>query len=207
MRRHGRAPLLFAVLLLSLTSAQALAESAWVPLTPAEGERLLSQAIAYATFEWRTGNESHIGVPYVWGGRTTLAGFEQAVASGEPEGKGVDASGLVVAAVKALWPDFRFRARQGGEWVPVANVNSSSLYEWNVLPIDQSELRPGDLIFFGSNGRIDGVAIYERQVGRSIRFVVASANSGKVVQTGANLDGEYWATRFAGAGRLLRSEL
>ena len=50
------------------------------------------------------------------------------------------------------------------------------------------------------------MAIYERTVGRNIRFVVASASAGKVVQTGANLDGEYWATRFAGAGRLLRIE-
>lgn len=193
-------------LLLALAGAGALAES-WVPLTPEEGERFLQEALRYATVEWQAGETVQVGMPYVWGGRTPLDAFVVAVATGEvPAGGGVDASGLVVGAARAIDPNFRFRSQQGGAWVAVADINSSALYRWGVEPVTLEELRPGDLIFFGSNGTVDGVAIYERTVGRSIRFVVASAGQGRVVRTGADLDGEYWKTRFIGAGRLLRRE-
>lgn len=198
--------LVFSLVLIVVCATGVLATS-YRPLSELESEAFLAEAIRYATISWQVGSEEFTGVPYTWGGRTDIHGFLQGVEDGgDPSGLGVDASGLIVVAAKAVSPDFRFRVPTHDGYAATTNVNSSMLYAHNVVPIALTEIRPGDLIFFGSNGTIDGVAIYERTVGRSIRFIVASANAGRVVQTGANLDGEYWATRFAGAGRLLRSE-
>lgn len=197
---------LLAMLLLSLFSVS-VSSLTWVPLSPAEGEAVLAEAVRFATVTWQVGDEVFTGVPYSWGGRTDIGKFLTAVEQGaNPDQAGVDASGLVIAAFQSLSPELRFRIPSGDGFTLSLNINSSLLYQYNVVPVAVEELLPGDLIFFGSGGRIDGVGIYERTVGRHVRFIVASANSGKVVSTSANLDGEYWATRFAGAGRLLRSE-
>lgn len=194
------------VLLLALTSVAAAFDR--TPLTAAEGEQLLAEVIRYATVEWHDGENVRRGVPYQWGGRLSVDEFLQAVEAGAgAAGMGVDASGLVVSAIRTLWPHFSFYVQQGSEMVPVRDINSALLFRWNVQAIDVDDLRPGDLIFFSdSSGGIGGVGIYERTVGRNIRFVVASANAGSVIQTSVNRDGEYWATRFAGAGRLLRGD-
>lgn len=197
---------LFLTILLALAVSGATAGAA-VPISDEEAQAFLQEAIRYATLSWQVGEERQTGVPYLWGGRTTLSQFLTAVEEGrDPAELGVDASGLVIGALQGVNPSLRFRVPAGDGYRMTLNINSSSLYAYNILPISTEELRPGDLIFFGSNGQISGVAVYERTVGRNIRFVVASANSGKVVQIGANLDDEYWATRFAGAGRLLRIE-
>lgn len=196
------------IILAALLMTSGLANAMVVtPITPSEGLQFLAEAIAFATVEYEVGNEKRVGVPYQWGGRTDLAQFVTEAQNSDVTHLGVDASGLVIAASRVLSPSLHFRVRQGEQMVTVSNINSSLLFQWNVVSIDFAELQPGDLIFFsGASGNIEGVGIYERTVGRHVRFVVASANSGRVVQTSLNLDGDYWATRFAGAGRLIRSE-
>lgn len=207
MRTRGYALCLFLAVLLVVLAAPGAEAAEPSTLSDEEAEVLLQEAIRYATITWQIGDETHVGVPYLWGGRMTLSEFLAALEEGrDPAELGVDASGLLIGALHGVSPNLRFRVPAGDGYRTTWNVNSSMLYAHNIIPVAVEDLRPGDLIFFGSDGRIDGVAIYERTVGRNIRFVVASASAGKVVQTGANLDGEYWATRFAGAGRLLRIE-
>lgn len=205
LRRGGH---LLLALLFFMSAVASASVVPLMPITAEEGQRALEEAIRFATIEWHTDDEVHVGVPYQWGGRASLAEFRASVeGAGESSPLGVDASGLVIVAFRSLSPDLRFRIPRGEEMVNVLDVNSSLLFEWNVVPVELEDLRQGDLIFFsGSSGLIEGVGIYERIAGRHLRFVVASANSGRVVRTSLNLDGEYWATRFAGAGRLLRSE-
>ena len=67
-------------------------------------------------------------------------------------------------------------------------------------PVDRSDLRPGDLVFFATNGRgISHVGIY---VGDS-KFIHSGTSTG-VVRTPMH-DG-YWAPRYVGARRVINRE-
>lgn len=189
-------------LLLIVTSAQATKGR---PLTSEEGAQFAAAALRLAEFEWMHQGEVQRGVLYQWGGRTPLAAFAAALASPTgPEGLGLDASGVVIVSAQEVFPTLRFRVPRGEDFAAVTNVNSAQLFAWNVLPVSVDELRPGDLIFFAdANGRISGVGIFQMRIERQVRFVVASAQSERVVHTSVNLDGAYWRDRYAGAGRLL----
>jgi murein DD-endopeptidase len=108
-----------------------------------------------------------LGKPYVWGG-ADLSGF--------------DCSGLV-----------RFIYDQVGIAVPRTAAEQFSAAK----PIELAGLKPGDLLFFRTQGRrISHVAIYTGEG----RFVHAP-RTGQPVEF-RTLDDEYYRPRLAGAGRL-----
>jgi len=72
----------FSVGLSGVAGAQA-SESPYAgrrPLTEEEGRRVAQAALAYAEVEYDVLGETHVGMPYLWGGRTTLAELRAAVA-------------------------------------------------------------------------------------------------------------------------------
>jgi cell wall-associated NlpC family hydrolase len=110
---------------------------------------------------------SLLGKPYVWGG-ADLTGF--------------DCSGLV-----------RFIYDQVG--IPVPRTAAAQFSA--ARPIELGGLKPGDLLFFRTQGqRISHVAIYTGEG----RFVHAP-RSGQPVEF-RMLDDEYYRAHLAGAGRL-----
>jgi len=110
---------------------------------------------------------SQLGKPYIWGG-ADLTGF--------------DCSGLV-----------RFIYDQVGIPVPRTAAEQFSAAK----PIELTGLKPGDLLFFRTQGqRISHVAIYTGEG----RFVHAP-RTGSPVEL-RMLDDEYYRAHLAGAGRL-----
>lgn len=219
------------------------------PLTEEEGRLVAQAALAYAEVEYWAGGALRKGMPYLWGGRTTVeqllaaaaqaAEDEQAVpalaaaeshepdgepaeAAGQPTGTaadaadriedvlsglGVDASGLVVNALRALNPSVRFAASAGDNPVWLADATSSLLYHYNVLHLDPADIRAGDFVFFGTAGgdsvNVTGVGVVTGRSGTRVDFVVASAREGRVIATFARTDGDYWRNNIVGAGRFL----
>lgn len=112
-----------------------------------------------------------VGTPYHWGGNTPAGGF--------------DCSGLI---------DYIYRNATGLQ-LP---RTSHEMADMNVRKVKRmTQLVSGDLVFFGSRGRISHVGVY---VGKG-RFVHAP-NSGGTVRLD-NIDGPYWRDHFAYARRVL----
>lgn len=114
-----------------------------------------------------------LGTPYKMGGR-------------QPE-TGLDCSGLVRYVYKQAHDiDLPHNARdisQQGE------------------PVERSELRPGDLVFFNTLGRpFSHVGIYKGDG----KFVHASSRRDRKV-TVSDMGNRYWAARFDGARRITLS--
>lgn len=159
-------------------------------VTPEQGESVANLALEYAA----------AGVPFQLGGQLTVDAF---TASNAEAGQGIDASGLVVNVCREVLGDLRWAGGGGEEPLLVADVSSSTLFNWNTIPVKLEELLPGDLIFFKSgNGRVTGVGIFLERQGDVVHFVVASAGKGQVIKTFLNIRNQYWQESFAGAGRL-----
>lgn len=110
----------------------------------------------------------YLGTPYVWGGVSP---------------SGVDCSGLVYLVYEPYVPDIPRR----------------SYDQWNAgVPVGRSDLAPGDLVFFNTDGSgASHVGIY---IGDG-RFVHPSATPRRVVID--DLDAPYYAGHYMGARRVL----
>ncbi|HRD72500.1 MAG TPA: C40 family peptidase [Aquimonas sp.] len=114
---------------------------------------------------------SLVGTPYRYGGNTPESGF--------------DCSGLI---------GYVFRTSLS----LVLPRTTGALFQAAGEQIAPSELRTGDLVFFGSRRDVSHAGIY---VGES-RFVHAPSSGGTVRLD--HLDSAYWKARFLGARRVLR---
>ena len=109
--------------------------------------------------------KKYLGVPYVWGGSTP---------------KGFDCSGFV-----------QYVFMHHGISLP---RTSSQQYKVGTY-IKRADLKPGDLVFFGTTG-VSHLGIY---IGDN-QFIHASSSKGVII---TSLSNSYWAVRYYGARRVL----
>lgn len=172
-----------------------------------EAQQALAAAMEYVTVEYDLEGESRQGVAYRFGGQDTVSGYLEKIGQGAEPGRqaGIDASGLVINAYRSVYPDLRFAQVTNSREAEVADASSMTLYLWNVRPLAPEELKPGDLVFFGTEGSgINGVALYAGRQGQLMEIVTASQSQRKVVVTRIRVGGNYWKRGFAGAGRLIK---
>ena len=111
--------------------------------------------------------ERFLGSPYAYGGQTP---------------RGLDCSGLVL----------RVFAEHG------VRLPRTSAEQYRIgTAIERTELQPGDLVFFGANGRASHVGIYAG----SGDFIHASTSSLRVQRDA--LDKSYFRRHYLGARRIL----
>ena len=109
--------------------------------------------------------EKWIGVPYSYGGESK---------------SGTDCSGFVLNIFKAVGIILPRTAHQ----------------QWQfAVPISNSDLRPGDLVFFSSGGKVDHVGIY---VGND-QMIHASSSRGVII---TDLSENYYESRKRSYGRI-----
>jgi len=164
----------------------------------------LAYAKRYVNTEYEVAGELERGVAYMWGGRMSVEDYLAAIEAGATPGDdaGVDASAVVVRSYLAAQPGLRFETA-GGQLI--ADATSSTLYHYNVEFISVEQLRPGDLIFFGTGpNHVTGVALFDRREGPNVHFIIASPRAGKVIQTFYNVNNETWNNQFVAAGRLIQ---
>lgn len=112
--------------------------------------------------------EKHIGTPYRYGG-TTPAGF--------------DCSGYV---------QYVFRANG-----ITLKRTSRDQYANNGFSVSKSELKKGDLVFFGSGGHVNHVGIYAGN-----GMMIHSPSTGKTI-TYTSIETDYYKSHYIGAKRII----
>lgn len=205
--RSGQASLQMLVVILLTSGCLMMWSAAAAAFSDAEAEKALAEALEYATVQYWFEGEPHQGVAYLYGGQDTVSQYIAKLEQGAEPGvqAGIDASGLVINAYRAVYPELQLVSVVGSQEVLVKDASSETLYSWNVRPLTVDELRPGDLLFFGTEGRgINGVALYAGRRGNLLEMVTASQSRGKVVLTTVRLGGDYWESSFVGAGRLIK---
>ena len=185
-----------AAVVFGLVLTGAAQESAWT-ISAEHAQAALEEALRYV----------EAGVPFKLGGKITVEQY-LALKQQDPSAAssaGVDASGLVVNAFRAVLPDLVLFAGPPESGRKAAYVTSAQLFRYNTVPVPLEQARPGDLLFFRSpdGDEITGVAIVSELRGPIVRVVVASASRGRVAHIGLSTTGEYWATHVAGLGRLI----
>lgn len=115
--------------------------------------------------------DSWRGTPYLWGGNTR---------------EGVDCSGFVLQV---------FKASAG---IPLPRV-SGQQYEY-CQPIDKGKLEPGDLVFFATSSKHNGVSHVGIYIGNG--FMIHSSSSKGVIVS--DLNSNYYSSHYYGGGRVER---
>ena len=113
--------------------------------------------------------ENFLGLPYIYGGSTP---------------KGFDCSGFT-----------KYVFGQNG--ITLHRV-SRDQYSYDGVKVSKSELQPGDLVFFGENGKVSHVGIYAGN-GKMIH----SPRTGKSICY-TSIESNYYTTRYIGAKRVLK---
>lgn len=113
-------------------------------------------------------SKQYLGTPYVWGGTSLTSG--------------VDCSGFVYSVYK--------------NFGITLNRSSSSMYASNGISVSKSDLKPGDLLFFNTNGK--GVSHVGMYIGNS-QYIHAATINVKI----SNLYDSYSTRTYVGAKRVL----
>jgi cell wall-associated NlpC family hydrolase len=169
--RHGAPRWLLALALLALAACGSAPKRPQAPPSPSPRvDHGRAGVIGHAAQDVLFLAISLVGTPYRYGGNTPAGGF--------------DCSGLIgyvfrqAAALSLPRTTRELQAMRGRD-------------------VRRSQLASGDLVFFGSRGRVNHAGIY---VGEG-RFVHAPS-SGGTVRLDA-LDGHYWRDHYLGAKRIL----
>lgn len=121
--------------------------------------------------EWLAMGQRFLGAPYTWGGTTPL---------------GFDCSGLV------------YRILQQHGVVVKRNSSEMAFREPQLVPVSFEKLRPGDLVFFGTEERIDHVGMWMGE-GRVLQATAYGVPSTQVTEYAAS---ERLTSRYRYARRL-----
>jgi len=169
--RHGAPRRLLGLALLALAACSSAPKRPQHPSSPSpQADHGRAGVIGHAAQDVLFLAISLVGTPYRYGGNTPAGGF--------------DCSGLIgyvfrqAAALSLPRTTRELQAMRGRD-------------------VRRAQLESGDLVFFGSRGRVNHAGIY---VGEG-RFVHAPSTGGTVRLDA--LDGHYWRDHYLGAKRIL----
>lgn len=113
-------------------------------------------------------SKQYLGTPYVWGGTSLTSG--------------VDCSGFVYSVYK--------------NFGITLNRSSRGMYSSNGVSVNKSDLMPGDLLFFNTNG--SGISHVGMYIGNS-QYIHAASKDVRI----SNLNDRYSLNTYVGAKRIL----
>jgi len=161
----------------------------------------LAEAFRYVNLQYTYRGKTYRGVPYLWGGQDDPDSFSRKIAAGSELWKrGVDCSGLVINVYRKAYPGLKFSLGNAGL---VSDIDAENLYRYNTLSAALDELRPGDLLFFGSKDKgITHVALFVKKKGSIITIVHAASRKKRAVRQNISIRDSWWRSSFVDCGRL-----
>ncbi len=191
------------------------------------GEAMLGADIAYAVWKAKTGPNywgaddvagfrfdnyggsaqkvvryafDQVGAPYVWGGEwmsKTPAGYPYGA---QPHG-GVDCSGFAWYVLRRDAPGWHPKKRSYAGWT-LADRSSSYMAANTPRRIGYSNLKPGDIMLFSSNGAASGV--YHAGIYLGKGWMIDSSGSQAGVSLSQVGSGSWWRDQFVWGRRVIR---
>lgn len=135
---------------------------------------IIVEAEKYIYINYYYNGIKYTGMPYLWGGETSIYEITDLINSGKIPGKdfGVDCSGLINVVYRKVLNDNGYSLL----------YNDAASYEiikyCNIKNIN--EILPGDLIFFAENNKIFHIAIFHHIEENKIYFIDSYSIDGKV---------------------------